>query len=256
MPRRPRHHRSNAVYHAVARGVDRQPIFLTDNDRRYFLESLKGFLGESDVSLFAHSLMPNHFHLELGVGAVPLSIPLHAFLTQYSVRFNRLYARTGHLFESRFWSKACENLDRIENQVAYIHLNPVRARLATSPENWEWSSHQDWSRLRESKLDLERLERLTGRSVEDLGSAYVSRIETELAGGRKPASVDELILDVASAFGLAGQELMNGSRGEHITRARRLLLERAKRAGHTLADLARGLNCTGQALYMLKKRSM
>ena len=63
MPRGPRLDVADALYHVIARGVERRPIFRDDQDRRDFLRRLAVLSGEEEVRVFAFALMDNHFHL-------------------------------------------------------------------------------------------------------------------------------------------------------------------------------------------------
>lgn len=256
MPRKPRHHRPDAILHATARGVDRQPIFLSDGDREFFLASIDEALAHTRTAKLGFTLMPNHFHYELGTSDAPISLALHDALTRYAVRFNRLHGRSGHLFEGRFWSAECTTLSRVENTIAYINLNPVRAKIVSRPEDWRWSSHRAWVEGRGSGIDFGRLEELTGQSFEDVQERYLRKVAREVAPEPTGSPPDELIADTASLFGMTPAELSSGRKGEIYTHAKLRLLRRWEREGHELPHLARLLDCTPQALYNLKKRRM
>lgn len=256
MPRKLRHHRPDAVFHAGARGVDRQPIFLCDADREFFLASIDEALAGARAAKLGFVLMPNHFHLELGTADAPLSTALHDALTRYAVHFNRLHGRTGHLFEGRFWSSECSTLQRIENTIAYIHLNPVRARLVASPDQWRWSSHQAWKDGQAGGIDFGRLEELTGERFEDLQERYLQRVAREVAAKPSGCTPEELVSDTASMFGLSAEDLASGRTGEMYSHVKRRLIERAEREHIRLQTLAKLLGCTPQALYNIRTRRM
>jgi hypothetical protein len=52
---------------------------------------------------------------------------------------NSYRKRDGPLFKGRFRSIAIDS-DAHLAKVSQYHLNPVKARLATRPEDWRWSS--------------------------------------------------------------------------------------------------------------------
>jgi len=59
----------------------------------------------------------------------------------YAVYFNNKYKTVGHLFQDRFKSELIEN-DPYNLVISrYIHLNPVRAKITTSPVAYRWSSY-------------------------------------------------------------------------------------------------------------------
>jgi hypothetical protein len=79
-------------------------------------------------------LIPNHFHLLLKTGNVPIATLLRRLLTGYAAGFNRRYRRSGHLFQNRYKSILCQEDAYLMELVRYIHLNPPRARLVTDME--------------------------------------------------------------------------------------------------------------------------
>ena len=49
-----------AYYHLMSRGNDGQDIYLSDDDRRLFLETLAEMSERFEVRIFAYVLMSNH----------------------------------------------------------------------------------------------------------------------------------------------------------------------------------------------------
>ncbi len=116
----------------MARGIGRCSIFVTDEDRLDFLDRLERQIETGALSIYAFSLMPNHFHILARTGNRPISRAMSSLLTGYAVSFNLRHKRAGHLFQNRFKSILCEEAGYFRELVRYIHLNPVRAKLLTS----------------------------------------------------------------------------------------------------------------------------
>ncbi|HRZ30231.1 MAG TPA: transposase [Candidatus Paceibacterota bacterium] len=140
------------VYHLYNRGVNKQPIFLSDHDRFRFLillylsnseeevhiSNLKDFSledyfsvdkGKALVEIIAYCLMPNHFHLlvkETREGGI--SKFMAKLLTGYGMYFNKKNERTGPVFEGCFKAKHIDDDAYLEYLLAYIHLNPVKIK--------------------------------------------------------------------------------------------------------------------------------
>jgi REP element-mobilizing transposase RayT len=57
----------------ICRGIERRKIFHSDSDRRRFLERLGRLVRETSAGLSAWALMPNHAHVLLRTGKLPLS---------------------------------------------------------------------------------------------------------------------------------------------------------------------------------------
>jgi len=128
MPRQARIDAPGALHHLIIRGIDRTDIFLDDRDRENFLERLSDLLLESQTPCYAWALMSNHAHLLLRTGSAPIAAIMRRLLTGYAVSFNRGHRRHGHLFQNRYKSLLCEEERYLRQLVAYIHLNPLRAR--------------------------------------------------------------------------------------------------------------------------------
>jgi REP element-mobilizing transposase RayT len=254
MPRKPRRFRPDSIFHIGCRGVDRQPIFLTDHDRLFFRNAMLEAIDDSDASEAAHCLMPNHFHWAIATRKELFDRMVHSVMTRHAVRFNRLYSRTGHLFEDRHWSFLCEDIEHIENAMAYIHLNPVRAKLVRSPSDWKWSSHAAWLDGQGRDVDFGRLSEITGKRADVLRANHDARVAAELSGRARGLQADALVADVASLFGMPVQALSSSARGDIYTTAKRILLERAKLEKVSVADLARALKCDPGVLYVLGQR--
>jgi len=129
MPRKARIDAPGALHHIICRGIERCRIFEDDSDRNNFLFRLGNILKETATPCYAFALIPNHFHLLLRTGKEPISIVMRRLLTGYAVSFNRRHRRSGHLFQNRFKSILCQDDLYLKELTAYIHLNPLRARL-------------------------------------------------------------------------------------------------------------------------------
>ncbi|MEZ5318993.1 MAG: transposase [Vicinamibacterales bacterium] len=131
-----------AMHHVMARGVEKRIIFLDDRDRRTFLATLDETAARFDWRVWAYCLMANHYHLLVQTMRPTLSRGMRDLNGAYSQGFNRRHDRVGHLFQGRFKSLLVDG-DRHLHQVArYIVLNPVRAGLCATPEQWRWSSYR------------------------------------------------------------------------------------------------------------------
>ncbi len=129
--------------HIVQRGNNRGPCFFEDADRRFYLHHLARILPEAGCELHAYCLMTNHVHLLV----TPLASSSCACLMRrlnllHSQYMNRKYERTGSLWEGRFRSCIVQSEAYLLNCYRYVELNPVRARLADSPDAFEWSSYR------------------------------------------------------------------------------------------------------------------
>ena len=133
---------SGAVYHVLSRGNDRGDIFLDDADRHRYLDLLFDAIMVFQLKIYAYALMSNHVHLFLKTSLPNISAAMYRLNIDYSVYFNKRHGKTGHLFESRFKSKLVHGDRYFLGLLRYIHMNPVKAGMVSSPEKYEWSSHR------------------------------------------------------------------------------------------------------------------
>jgi putative transposase len=142
MARHPRLFAPGLLYHVITRGNQRQPIFLTLADYAAYLERLAKYRERNAVQLYAYCLMPNHVHLLLQTGEIPLAKFMQGVQQSYTQYFNRTYRKVGHLFQGRYKAIVCEKERYLLALIRYIHLNPVRAHLVSQPEDYPYSGHQ------------------------------------------------------------------------------------------------------------------
>jgi REP element-mobilizing transposase RayT len=51
----------------------------------------------------------------------------------------------GELWQPRFFDRALRSVKEYNEKVEYIHLNLVRAGLVSRPEDWRWSSYNEYA---------------------------------------------------------------------------------------------------------------
>lgn len=108
MPRQGRIDAPGAIHHIIIRGIERRKIFCDDADGVNFLDRLGGILVDTQTQCFAWALLPNHAHMLVRTGRVPLATVMHKLLTGYAVSFNRKHRRHGQLFQNRYKSILCQ----------------------------------------------------------------------------------------------------------------------------------------------------
>ncbi len=127
--------------HVLARGVDRQEVFFKRKDRELYMTSLGEAAEKHGCAVHAYVLMTNHIHL-LMTPQQENSIPLvmQAMGRLYVQRLNKLYERTGTLWEGRYKASLVQDSRYLLTCQRYIELNPVRAGIVKVPAGYPWSS--------------------------------------------------------------------------------------------------------------------
>ncbi len=143
----------NSYYHVYLRGVDKEPIYRSNEDRAVFLGILKKYLSPEDdqcnvdfkkyktknystrIELLAYCLMGNHFHFHLYQhDETAMSEFMKSLLTSYSMYFNKIHSRRGPVFEHRYKAAYLKTESHFMQISRYIHRNPADYL------NYEWSS--------------------------------------------------------------------------------------------------------------------
>ena len=195
MPRNARLDIPGCLYHVIARGNERRNIFVDETDRYDFMHRLGVALHQSEGKCLAWCLMPNHFHLVILRGLRPLSELMRRLLTGYAGNFNRRHLRCGHLFQNRYKSILCAQDEYLLELVAYVHLNPLRAKLVGNYEDlrrYKWCGHSEiLGTARTTLIDRDYVLDYFGHGDEDCAGTYEeflrARIDKhkngELSGG-------------------------------------------------------------------------
>ncbi len=149
MARLPRLTLPGVVHHVLLRGNNRQAVFLERLDREDFLGLLAQYAAEHQVQVHAYVLMDNHLHLLLtpqSEGAI--SGYMQAVGRAYVRRFNQRHGRSGTLWEGRYRSTLIDADEYLLPCMVFLDLNPVRAGLVHTAEQYPWSSHAHYVGLR------------------------------------------------------------------------------------------------------------
>ncbi|HQU15320.1 MAG: transposase [Chromatiales bacterium 21-64-14] len=142
----------NCAHHIVQRGHNLQVVFAGEEDFRYYLDTLKRWKTELGVKVYGYCLMTNHVHLVVEPpDEVAMLGRLMKRLAGRQTRYvNRLEGRRGTLWESRYKSSPIQTEAYLLSCCRYVDLNPVRARMVASPQDYRWSSYQVKAGLEQS----------------------------------------------------------------------------------------------------------
>jgi len=130
-----------AVHHVIARFVDRSWQLVGEQERAQYLTRLSIGMRRAGWRLVGYALMSNHIHLLAVASDRPLEAwakPVHVGMAQW---LNRRFGRLGPVFAGRPY---CERIapDAVCIVLAYLHNNPVRARVVASATDSTWTSHR------------------------------------------------------------------------------------------------------------------
>jgi putative transposase len=127
-------------HHVTQRGNRRERVFFSDADYQFYLDGMGAAAKKAGSEIWAWCLMPNHVHLLI----VPrdedgLRLTVANAHRRYAARLNARNKWTGHLWQGRYGSVVMDEA-HLYHALAYVSLNPVRARLVERAQDWPWSS--------------------------------------------------------------------------------------------------------------------
>jgi putative transposase len=143
MPRRPRLNLANVPLHVIQRGNNRQACFFADEDYRFYLYWLGKGAEKCGCDIHAYVLMTNHVHLLASPhGKNSVSGLMQSVGRRYVQYVNRIYKRSGTLWEGRLKASLVNAEEYLLLCYRYIELNPVRAGMVADPGAYSWSSYR------------------------------------------------------------------------------------------------------------------
>ena len=181
---------ADALYHVTSRGDRREAIFLDDDDREDWLAVLGTVCERFNWVVHAFCQMTNHYHLLVETVDGNLARGMRQLNGLYTQRFNRRHGLDGHLFQGRYKAILVQKGAYLLELTRYVVLNPLRARMVATLEDWRWSSYPyfagalaapDW-------LDTEWL---LGQFGAGRAEAFVRYREFVLAGRGLPSPLLE-----------------------------------------------------------------
>ena len=96
--------------------------------------------------LCGYVLMPDHFHALIWT-RYPLTISqLIHDVKKVSARWLHRHRGTeGPLWQHQFWDRFVRHAREFHQRLDYMHWNPVRKGLVKKPEQWRWSSYNNFA---------------------------------------------------------------------------------------------------------------
>ena len=107
------------------------------------------------ICCYAYCLMDNYYHLFIKTPHANFSQGMHNLNASYANYFAAKYKTIGHLFQGRYKSLLIDADHYALTLSCYIHLNPLRAGITKSIDEYPWSSLTDY--LGQRKKELKQL---------------------------------------------------------------------------------------------------
>ena len=163
-------------FHVYNRTNNRELLFLTDENRRYFLQRLQYFCCDF-VKFYSYCLLPNHYHFSISVRSLEeivenlnkyekhmitktqkkflessdkerlihnlVSTQFLRFSTSYSKSFNKFHGRKGNLFNRQFKRSLINTESKLIFLQYYIIHNARKHGVDRNFKDYKWNSYSD-----------------------------------------------------------------------------------------------------------------
>ena len=174
------------VYHVFNRGNNKEDIFKEEKNYTYFLSLLKKHVLPV-AEIYAYCLLKNHFHLVIRINDIELLydkykeksyLAFSNLFNAYTKAINKMYNRTGSLFQEHLHRKRVEDEEYLTQLIAYVHLNPVKHEFSDDFKNYRYSSYKAYTLGKPTNVSCEYVKSLFGDAVnfeywQDLNKLYL-----------------------------------------------------------------------------------
>lgn len=216
------------------RGARRANIFRDNATRALFLRLVSELPARFGVRVHAYVIMPNHFHLLLESMRGNISAAMQWLSGRFVQRLNGLNAWDGPIFKGRFHNRLVLDDRYWRHLLAYLHLNPVRARLVVDAADYRFSSHRAYLGFEAAPewLFTQKMMR-----VHEGLDGYMAYMDLFVDNGRRPDDPFD------------GQPMWSGPHSVLVpTQTPKYVVDQRILRKRTLSEVASTLDCTIECL--------
>lgn len=142
MPRESRKILNCNVFHVMVQGINKEYIFDTELLKKKYEKLMQDALKKYDVKDISHCIMDNHAHMILFTNEIEeMSNFMKSINISFSKYYNNVKNRVGVVFRNRYESEPILNRKYLFNCIAYVHNNPVKAKMVAKPSQYKYSSY-------------------------------------------------------------------------------------------------------------------
>jgi REP element-mobilizing transposase RayT len=139
----------NGIFSVTKCVQPKRPV-LDEEIREFVVSSFRFCVERGDIELSAFVVMPDHFHLLVGLlKDLTLSFWMKCLMSFVSAKMTSQLRVFGCHWQEGFYGTEVHSEKQFNYLTDYTHDNPVRAGLIASPEEWNASSASSlsWVRL-------------------------------------------------------------------------------------------------------------
>ena len=134
-----------AIYFVTSRTANGEHFLAEPGYKQAVVDAIQAKTGELGVSVTAYVVMPNHYHLLLGLSSEMKIDKAMKHINGYSAfALNKVLQRKGAFWQGGFFDFVVLQEKKFTGKVNYIHYNPVRWGLVEQPQDYKYSSAGDF----------------------------------------------------------------------------------------------------------------
>ena len=180
MPRRPRVFVEGLIYHVDNRAGRGEAPFKLEDEAGRFWRLLHEVKKRDGLAVLVWCIMPNHYHLAVRTGGVPLWRSIRFLQHAFTQGFNRRCKVLRPLWQARYKARPVKDTDSLLRLLAYVHLNPVTANIVDDPARYRWSGHRELLRRTARPLiDADLVSTFFGGTRRQALHSYLSLLRRE-----------------------------------------------------------------------------
>ncbi len=131
--------RANRTFFVTTKTYMGKRLLQTDQNATLLIDVLRSCVRTGRFTLHDFVIMPDHIHLLLSTsGDLTIEKAMQFIKGGFSFRLKRETGYTGEVWQRGFSDHRVHDPDSFANHRRYIADNPVKAGLATSPDEFPW----------------------------------------------------------------------------------------------------------------------
>src|SRR3954464_11815351 len=131
---------SEATYFITADCWEKKCFLQSERMATLLIEVLYHYRVQRKYLLHEFVVMPNHIHLLITPSGLTLERTMQLIKGGFSFRAGKEFSMKAEIWQTSFYDRRVRNLVEYVHFRDYIHSNPVKAGLASTPKEWPYSS--------------------------------------------------------------------------------------------------------------------
>lgn len=221
MPRNARQNIEGQYFHIMVQGIGKEHVFPDNDSKGYYISCLQAAKEKYHAKVLAFCVMGNHAHVLLSVkNTEELSSYLKVVNTKYASYYNRTNRRVGYVFRGRFNSQLILDEKHLIYCLAYIHNNPVKAKIVQKAEEYGFSSLTNYL-IGRGTVDFEEAKKYYDISPENIMAIMQERTDVEwIEHEEEKEDFDKVLKELLKRFGYKrGETIIDIDIAAKITKA-------------------------------------